>query len=131
MYNWVVMKTLEEIKHILQAQKPYLAEQYGVTEVGVFGSYVRGDQHPDSDIDVLVGLEEPPRIDLFDLVNLEYHLSDLLGVDADVVIKGDLRKRIGKRIMSEVVLIWDTVTQRIPIVKPQLQQILTDFEGQG
>jgi predicted nucleotidyltransferase len=37
------MKTLEEIKRILQAQKPYLAEQYGVTAIGVFGSYVRGD----------------------------------------------------------------------------------------
>lgn len=99
------MKTLEEIKHILQAQKPYLAERYGVTEVGVFGSYVRGEQLPDSDIDVLIELEEPPRIDLFDLVNLAYHLSDLLGVKADVAIKADLRKRIGRRIMSEVVLI--------------------------
>ena len=99
------MKTLEEIREILEAQKPYLADRYGVTEVGVFGSYVRGEQRPDSDIDVLVELEEPPRIDLFDLVNLEYHLSDLLGVNTDVVIKGDLRKRIGARIRSEVVLV--------------------------
>ena len=105
MYNGLAMKTLDEIKHILHAQKPYLAERYGVTQVGVFGSYVRGDQDPDSDIDVLVELEEPPRIDLFDLVNLEFHLTDLLGVDVDVVIKGDLRKRIGQRILSEVVLV--------------------------
>ena len=99
------MKTLDEIKDTLHGQKPYLAERYGVTEIGVFGSYVRGEQDPDSDIDVLIELEEPPRIDLFDLVNLEYHLTDLLGVDADVAIKGDLRKRIGKRILSEVVLV--------------------------
>jgi predicted nucleotidyltransferase len=104
-YNEVVMKTLDEIKHVLHAQKPYLAERYGVIEVGVFGSYVRGEQDPDSDVDVLVELEEPPRIDLFDLVNLEYHLTDLLGVDVDVVIKGDLRKRIGQRIMGEVFLV--------------------------
>ena len=105
MYNWVIMKTLEEIKHILQAQKPYLAEQYGVTEVGVFGSYVRGEQHADSDIDVLIELEEPPRISLLGLVDMEYYLSDLLGADVDVAIKKNLRKRIGRRILSEVVSI--------------------------
>lgn len=90
---------------MLQAQKPYLFEKYGVTEIGVFGSYVRGEQSPDSDIDILIELERPPRIDLLDLVNMEYYLSDLLGVKADVAIKKNLRKRIGKRILSEVVSI--------------------------
>ena len=53
-YNGVVMKTLDEITDILRHQKPYLSERYGVTEVGVFGSLVRGDQRADSDIDVAV-----------------------------------------------------------------------------
>jgi predicted nucleotidyltransferase len=53
-YNKNAMKTLAEIKQILQAQKPYLAERYGVTEIGVFGSYVRGEQRPDSDLDILI-----------------------------------------------------------------------------
>jgi predicted nucleotidyltransferase len=97
------MKTLDEIKHILQSQKPYLAERYGVTEVGVFGSYVRGEQGPDSDIDILIELERPPRISLLGLVDLEYYLSDLLGVEVDVAIKRNLRKRTGRRILSEVV----------------------------
>lgn len=99
------MKTLDEIKHILQAQKPYLAEQYGVTEIGVFGSYVRGEQRPGSDIDVLVELERPPRISLLGLVELQYYLSDLLGVEVDVAIKKNLRKRTGARILSEVVTV--------------------------
>jgi predicted nucleotidyltransferase len=97
------MKTLTEIKQILQEQKPYLADKYGVTEIGVFGSYVRNEQRPDSDIDVLIELEEPPRIDLLDLVNMEYYLSDLLGMKVDLAIKKNLRKRIGKCILSEVV----------------------------
>ena len=97
------MKTLDEIKDILQAQKPYLADRYGVTEVGVFGSYVRGEQGPDSDIDILIELERPPRISLLGLVDLEYYLSDLLGVEVDVAIKRNLRKRTGRRILSEVV----------------------------
>lgn len=97
------MKNLDEIKHVLLAEKPYLAEQYGVTEVGVFGSYVRGDQRPDSDIDILIELERPPRISLLGLVDLEYYLSGLLGADVDVAIKRNLRARIGRRILSEVV----------------------------
>jgi predicted nucleotidyltransferase len=97
------MKTMDEIKRILQSEKPYLAEKYGVTEIGVFGSYVRGDQRPDSDIDILIELERPPRISLLGLVDLEYYLSDLLGAKVDVAIKKNLRKRIGRRILSEVV----------------------------
>ena len=102
MYN-KSMRTLDEIKRILQDQKPYLAQRYGVTVIGVFGSYVRNEQRTDSDIDILVELEDPPRIDLLDLVNLEYYLSDLLGIKVDVAIKSSLRKRIGKRILSEVI----------------------------
>lgn len=65
------MKALTEIRGILKAQKPYLAERFGVAEIGVFGSYERDEQRPDSDIDILIELEEPPRIDLLDLVNSE------------------------------------------------------------
>ena len=97
------MKTLKDIRQILQAQKPYLAEKYGVVEIGVFGSYVRDEQRPDSDIDILIELEDPPRIDLLDLVNMEYYLSDLLGMKVDLAIKKNLRKRIGRRILDEVI----------------------------
>jgi len=95
--------TLAEIRQILQAQKPYLYEEYGVTEIGVFGSYVRGEQRPDSDIDILIELERPPKISLMGLVDLEYYLSDLLGMKVDIAIKKNLRKRIGRRILQEVV----------------------------
>jgi predicted nucleotidyltransferase len=96
------MRTLDEIKEILQAQKPYLAEKYGVTEVGVFGSYVRGEQGPDSDLDILIELEEPPRISLLGLVNLENYLSDLLGVKIQTAIKKNLKPRLEPYIMQEV-----------------------------
>ena len=98
-----MMKTLPEIKEILNEQQPYLTERYGVTVVGIFGSYVRNEQRADSDIDVLIELERPPRISLLGLVELEYYLSDVLGLKVDVAIKENLRKRIGKRILSEVV----------------------------
>jgi len=94
---------LSEIRNLLQALKPNLADQYGVTVVGVFGSYVRGEQGPDSDIDILVELERPPRISLIGLVELEHYLSDVLGAKVDVAVKKNLRKRIGRRILREVV----------------------------
>lgn len=94
--------TLDEIKQILQAQKPHLYEKYGVTEIGVFGSYARGEQRPDSDVDVLIELERPSKISLMGLVDLEYYSGDLLGMKVDIAIKKNLRKRIGRRILQEV-----------------------------
>ena len=96
------MKTLDEIREILQVEKPYLAEKYGVTEIGVFGSYVRGEQRPDSDVDILIELEDPPRISLLGLVNLENYLSDLLGAKVQVAIKKNLKARLSPYILQEV-----------------------------
>ncbi|GAB4444110.1 MAG: nucleotidyltransferase [Anaerolineae bacterium] len=97
------MKTLSEIKQILQTQKPYLAKEYSVTEVGIFGSYARGEQRSDSDVDILIELERPVRIGLMGLIGLELYLSELLGLKVDVAIKKNLRKRIGQRILSEMI----------------------------
>lgn len=97
------MKTLAEIRAILQAEQPALITRYGVTLIGVFGSYVRGEQRQDSDIDVLIELEENSRISLIDLVELEEYLGALLGTKVDIAIRRNLRKRIGQRILSEVV----------------------------
>lgn len=99
------MKSLAEIKQLLQAQKPYLYQTYGVTEVGVFGSYVRGEQRLDSDIDLLIELEHPVRISLLDLVELEDYLSDLLGIKVQTAIKKNLKPRLLPYIMREVELL--------------------------
>jgi len=96
------MKELAEIKEILQTQKSHLYQKYGVTEIGVFGSYVRGEQRSDSDIDLLIELERPPKIGLMGLVDLELYLSELLDQKVDIAIRKNLRKRIGQRILNEV-----------------------------
>ena len=69
----------------------------------MFGSYVRDEQRADSDLDVLIELERPPKISLIGLVELEQYLSDLLGVKVDIAIRTNLKKRIGKRILNEVI----------------------------
>jgi predicted nucleotidyltransferase len=97
------VKDLTELKGLLHEQAPYLAEKYGVRIIGVFGSYVRAEHQPESDLDILVELDRPPKISLIGLVELEYYLSDLLGVRVDIAIKENLRKRVGERILREVV----------------------------
>ena len=97
------MKKLDQIQQILKQQESDLAEKYGVRVVGVFGSYVRHEQHPDSDLDLLIELDNPPKISLLGLVELENNLSQLLGVKVDLAIKKNLKKRIGMRILQEVV----------------------------
>jgi predicted nucleotidyltransferase len=94
--------TLTEIKTILAAQKPHLSEKYGVLEIGVFGSYVRGEADSTSDLDLLITLSNPPKISLLGLVNLQHYLSDLLGLEVDIALKNQLKRRIGQQILQEV-----------------------------
>ncbi|XCH48411.1 nucleotidyltransferase family protein [Thermodesulfovibrio sp. 3462-1] len=73
------MKSLEEIKEKLKELKPYLKERYKVKEIGIFGSYVRGEQREKSDLDILVGFDESAEIGLLEFVHLENFLSVYLG----------------------------------------------------
>lgn len=90
----------EEIARILRAHLPELGERYGVSSLGLFGSYVRGEQREHSDLDVLVEFDRTPT--LFEFVDLQYHLSDLLGVKVDLVMKKTLKPALGRRILQEV-----------------------------
>ncbi len=80
-----------------------LAEKYKVKEIGIFGSYVRGEQKLKSDVDLLVDFSE--SISLLDFIHLENELGVLLGVKVDLVMKTALKPRIGKHILEEVVLV--------------------------
>jgi predicted nucleotidyltransferase len=94
------MKTLEDIERTLRERKSELREKYGVTEIGVFGSYVRGQQGEDSDVDIVVTLERP--VSLLTFAGIGNHLEDLLGIGVDLVLKKALKPYIGRRILEEV-----------------------------
>ena len=98
-------KSIDRIKEILKKHEKELREKYGVKEMGIFGSYVRGEAKKESDLDILVEFKADAKISLLDFVELENCLSDLLGVKVDLVEKSALKSRIGKHILSEVVYI--------------------------
>ena len=94
------MKTFEEIKELLLKHKEEFRKQYGLKEIGIFGSYIRGEQNEGSDIDILIELEKP--IGFVRFMRLENALSELLGVRVELVTKKALKPHIGKRILQEV-----------------------------
>lgn len=69
--------TLEDIIHTLRAHLPELRERFGVHTLGVFGSYVRGEQRPRSDVDLLVEFDRVPTLPEF--MDLEHHLKKAIG----------------------------------------------------
>jgi len=97
------MQSINEIKEIIQEHKKDLRDKYGVEMIGIFGSYVRGEQAEDSDIDVLVELENP--IGFFRFLELEEHLEKITGLKVDLVTKKALKPVMGKYILDELVAI--------------------------
>lgn len=95
------MKTIKEIKNILAKHMEILESQYKVKSIGVFGSYIKGRQKKGSDLDILVEFLEP--VSLLKFIHLENYLSEILGVQVDLVMKDALKPRIGKHILREVV----------------------------
>ena len=77
----------------------WIAARYGARNVRIFGSVVRGETGPGSDIDVLVDLE--PDRSLLDHIALKQDLEDLLGQDVDVVTENALHWYIRDRVLKE------------------------------
>jgi predicted nucleotidyltransferase len=85
----------------LRRHAPSLAECYPIKSLGLFGSYVRDEQRPGSDLDLLVEFTTVPSLLTF--IELEQSLSDLLGVNVDLVMRDALKPEIGRHILDELV----------------------------
>lgn len=97
------MKTLEEIKRELKKLKPILKKKYKVKEIGIFGSYIKGEQRKRSDLDILIEFEDSP--DLYTYIEIKNFISKALRIKVDLVMKSALKPYIGKLILKEVVYI--------------------------
>jgi predicted nucleotidyltransferase len=90
---------LEDYRRLLREQLPHLRKRYHVAELELFGSRLRGDARPESDLDLLVTFHQVPT--LFQLIEMEQQLSDLLDVKVDLVLRDSLKPAIGRRILAE------------------------------
>lgn len=97
------MKHLNEIKKIIKQHRNVLADKYGVAVVGIFGSYVRGEQEQRSDIDLLADILRP--ISLLEMVGAEIYLSEVLEIKVDLVPKRSVREELRNNILEEAVSI--------------------------
>lgn len=96
------MKNLDEIKKLLKKNKPYLRKKYFVDEIGIFGSYSRGEQNKRSDIDLMVALKKPLGLEF---VDLSLELQTILNHKVDLVSKNAFKKRMLSAINDEVIYV--------------------------
>jgi predicted nucleotidyltransferase len=84
------VKSLDEIREILNAHRAVLQERYGVRSIAVFGSYARGEATETSDIDLVVQLERPLGLKFFELWD---YLEQALGTRVDLLTPNALKQR--------------------------------------
>jgi len=99
------MKTIDEIKEILEEHKEEVSRKYKVREIGIFGSFVRGEQKKRSDIDILVEFDQRNIPGLLTFIEMERYLEKLLRKKVDLVRKGGIRPELRKGILKQVVYI--------------------------
>lgn len=97
------MKNIEEIKNKIKTIQKHLNTEFCVEEIGLFGSYVRGDEKEDSDLDILISLKDNHNIGLIKFNSLKGFLSDILNIKVDLVIKDGIKPALKKYILNEVV----------------------------
>jgi uncharacterized protein len=91
--------SLENFRQLLRDNLANLRREYRVGSLWLFGSYVRGEQHKRSDLDILVEFEEVPTLPKF--ISLERKLCEVTGVKVDLVSVRALKGEIGERILQE------------------------------
>ena len=100
---------MEAIENILNKIKQNLKtiHKLGVRRIGIFGSYVRGEQNKSSDIDLLVEFEDGKKT--FDnYMELKFFLQKILGTEVDLVIRETIKPELRNRIEREVIYVSES-----------------------
>jgi len=96
------MKSLEELKKIINQHKKELEEKYKVKSIAIFGSYVRNEQNAESDVDILVEFREPVGL-LF--IHLADYLEEILSVRVDLLTPEAIKPNRKKYILEKLVYV--------------------------
>lgn len=100
------MLTREEVIEMLREKLPYFVSQYGVKRIGLFGSYAKGTQAEDSDVDVVVEFERPIGLKF---VEFGDYLEKMLGKKADILTPAGIESirisRVADNIRDSIVYV--------------------------
>jgi len=97
------MDTRVKYINILQRFKQEYGDEYGITQIGIFGSVARNKHTEESDVDVLV---EAPVMSLLSRIGIKHQLEEMMGVPVDVIRKTKyMRPRFKTRIENEVIYV--------------------------
>jgi len=97
------METLKDIRNLINSLKEVVRKKYKAEIIGIFGSFVRGEEKESSDIDILVEFKKDA--DLFDFVGLSIFLEEKLGRKIDIVPRDTLKPELKDIILKEIVSI--------------------------
>jgi len=96
--------TKNEIINTLNTQLPFVQKQFYVKEIGLFGSFTRQEHNEESDIDILVELEDKHN-DLFNFIRLKNYLEEIFNKEVDLVMKNAIKPRIKDKILKEAIYV--------------------------
>lgn len=97
----MIDKTL--ILDFLKTHKNEMVEEFGVTRIGLFGSYVRDEQKEDSDIDIAVEIESNNKFRSF--FALKHYLEDNLGRSVDLGIESTLKPIAKETVIKDIIYV--------------------------
>ena len=95
--------TLAEIEVVLRRELPRIERDFHVSSLALFGSRARRQERADSDLDLLVTFDRVPGLLRF--IELEQHLSDLLGLPVDLVLRESLKPAVRERVLADLVTV--------------------------
>jgi len=93
------MTMKEQVFGLVEREREVLRQRFGVRRIGLFGSAARGEESPDSDIDILVEFDE---MTFEKYMDLKFFLEDTLGRRVDLVPADSIKPRLREPILREV-----------------------------
>ena len=96
-------KPLDQLVDNLKSLLPEIQDQYKIRSLGIFGSYVRGEETAASDLDLLVDFDQDSSVGLIKICELENYLTKQLGIQVDLTLLNEVKSQASQQILSQVV----------------------------
>ena len=100
-----VVMNKNEIIDYLQQQQPYFHSTFGINFIGLFGSFSRGDETKDSDIDILYNIEKGKSLSMFKYLKIASSLEDFFHKKIDLVRVDTLKPRVKEYVDKDLIYV--------------------------